>query len=103
VGVTSSGRSTLAPELASLADAGIPGINLEVWNALIGPASLPAPVVHKLSQTVVTLLREPQTRQRLFTQGWQAVGTAPEGLVLRAQTETAALAAIIKARGIQTD
>ena len=102
IGLT-GGRSTLVTDVPPLSDAGLQGMDLEVWNALIGPVSLPKPVVDKLSQAVVTVLRTPEVRQRLFNQGWQAVGTSPEGLTLRVQKEAALLGGIIQSRGIKTE
>jgi len=102
VGVT-GGRSPLVPELPSLADAGITGYNLEVWTALVGPANLPKAVQDKLSAAVVRILREEETRQRLFNQGWRAVGTSPEGLRIRVKDEGAQLGAIIRSRGITVE
>ena len=91
------------PELPSLTEAGITGYNLEVWTALVGPANLPKAVQDKLSAAVVRILREEETRQRLFNQGWRAVGTSPEGLRLRVKDEAAQLGAIIRSRGITVE
>ncbi|MDO9405944.1 MAG: tripartite tricarboxylate transporter substrate-binding protein [Polaromonas sp.] len=102
IGLT-SGRSTLVPELPPLADAGINNFNLEVWNALIGPASLSRAAQQRLSQVVPGIVRDPAIRQRLFAQGWQAVGTAPDGLQTRLRDETAILGNIIRARDIRIE
>ena len=45
----------------------------------------------------------PDVRQKLFSQGWQAVGTSPEGLSRRLQQETTLLGNIINTRGIRLD
>jgi len=97
------GRSALAPEVAPLTAAGLIDFNLEVWNALVGPASLSPAAVSRLSVEVPRILREADTRQRLFNQGWQAVGTTPAGLSSRLKDEAAMLGAIIKARGIRIE
>ncbi|HYW58016.1 MAG TPA: tripartite tricarboxylate transporter substrate binding protein [Polaromonas sp.] len=102
IGLT-SGRSALATEIAPLADAGIRDFNLEVWTALVGPASLSKAAQARLSQEVSKIIREADTRQKLFNQGWQAVGTSPEGLLSRIRTETAAMASIIAMRGIKVE
>ena len=93
----------VVPELPSLTEAGITGYNLEVWTALVGSANLPKAVQDKLSAAVVRILREEETRQRLFNQGWRAVGTSPEGLRLRVKDEAAQLGAIIRSRGITVE
>jgi len=102
IGIT-GGRSPLVADIPPLSDAGIQGVNLEVWNALIGPAKLPPAIVSKLSAAVVNVLRDPDVRQRLFNQGWQTVGTSPEGLALRVREETAQLGAIIRSQGIKSE
>ena len=103
IGVTSSGRSTLVPELPSLAEAGVQGFNLEIWNAIAAPNSLPKPVVAKLSTLFSDIARSPEMRQKLFQQGWQVVGTSSEGLARRIRFDTALLGGVIAMRGIQPD
>lgn len=103
IGVTSSGRSTLVPELPSLAEAGVQGFNLEIWNAIAAPNSLPQPVVARLSALFSTIARAPDMRQKLFQQGWQVVGSSAEGLAKRIQLDTALLGGVIATRGIQPD
>ena len=105
VGLT-SGRSALVPDVAPLADTGLPGlenIDLEVWNALVGPSTLSKAAQNRLALEIPRLMRDPDTRQKLFTQGWQAVGTSAEGLTNRLRKETASLGHIIKTRGIRLD
>ncbi|QTD44615.1 Bug family tripartite tricarboxylate transporter substrate binding protein [Ottowia testudinis] len=100
IGVTSSGRSTLAPELLSLAEAGVKNFNLEIWNAVAAPASMPKAHVEKLAAAVSAIVRTPEMRQRLFQQGWQAVGSSPEALANRIQADAQVLGGIIRAQRI---
>jgi tripartite-type tricarboxylate transporter receptor subunit TctC len=102
IGIT-SGRSTLVPEVAPLADAGISNFNLEVWTALIGPAKLSKAAQDRLNVEVAKIMANADTRQKLFNQGWQAVGTSPEGLKSRVKQEAAILGGIISARGIKLE
>ena len=102
VGLT-SGRSPLATEIAPLLDAGVRDFNLEVWTALVGPANLSKAAQTRLNAEVSKIIRDADTRQKLFNQGWQAVGTSPEGLVGRIKTETASVKNIIEMRGIKLD
>ena len=97
------GRSLLAPEVPPLAEAGLKGVNLEVWTALIGPAGLPKSAQERLAREVPRIVREADTRQKLFAQGWQAVGTSPDGLRNRIRDETTLLGSIIQARGIKIE
>jgi tripartite-type tricarboxylate transporter receptor subunit TctC len=103
IGVTSSGRSSLAPEVPSLAEGGIQGFQLEIWNAAAAPASMPRPIVAKLSTLISDIVRAPEMRQKLFTQGWQVVGSSPEGLANRIKADTATLGSVIAMRGIKVE
>jgi len=102
IGLT-SGRSPLASEIAPLADAGVRDFNLEVWTALVGPANLSKAAQARLNAEVSNIIRDADTRQKLFNQGWQAVGTAPEGLTSRIKSETAIMGGIIAARNIKVE
>ena len=102
IGLT-SGRSPLAPEIPPLADANVRNFNLEVWTALIGPANLSKAAKARLNQEVSKIIRDNDTRQKLFNQGWQAVGTSPDGLLSRIRSETAIMGGIIAMRGIKIE
>ena len=97
------GRSSLVPEVPPLADAGVTNVNLEVWTALIGPAGLSKAAQARLAQEVPRIIRDADTRQKLFNQGWQAVGTSPDGLKSRVKDEAAILGGIIRSRGIRLE
>jgi len=102
VGLTSSGRSALAPEFASLDEQGATrGFQLEIWNAFAGPASMPRPLVTRLSGLMSDIVRSAEVRQRLFQQGWQVAGTSAEGLANRIKADTALLGGVIAMRGIK--
>ena len=103
IGVTSSGRSTLVPELPSMSEAGVPGFSLEIWNAIAAPKSLPKAVAQKLSALFSEIARTPEMRQKLFQQGWQVVGTSAEGLANRVKLDTALLGGVITTQGIKAE
>ena len=103
LGVTSAGRSSLAPDVPSLAEAGVRGFELEIWDGVAGPASLPPAVVARLGELFSDIARSPEVRQKLFHQGWQVVGSAPEGLRARIRTDTALLGKVVAERGIRVE
>jgi len=103
IGVTSAGRSTLVPDLPSLAELGIRGFELEVWNALAAPVSLPRPVLDRLASLSSEIVRGQEMRQRLFAQGWQAVGSSPQGLANRMRQDSALLGGVIARQGIRIE
>ena len=104
IGVTSSGRSTLVPEYPSLDEGGVTrGFQLEIWTAAAGPASMPRPIVNKLSSLISEIARSPEVRQKLFQQGWQVAGTSAEGLANRVKSDTALLGGVIQMRNIKVE
>jgi tripartite-type tricarboxylate transporter receptor subunit TctC len=102
IGLT-GGRSTLVPELGALSELGVKNFNLEVWTALIGPAHLSQAAQARLAHDVPAVVRSAATRQRLFTQGWNAIGSSPEGLRLRVADESAILGGIIRSAHIKSE
>jgi tripartite-type tricarboxylate transporter receptor subunit TctC len=100
IGVTSSGRSPLAPELPSMSEIGIPSFNLEIWNAVAAPKAMPAALVTPLAALLSQLSRSPEVRQKLFAHGWQVVGSSPEGLTHRIQADNRQFGAVISTLGI---
>ena len=103
IGVTSSGRSVLAPELPSMAEAGVPNFNLEIWNAVAAPKSMPSAFVERLGKLFSQIARSPEMRQKLFQQGWQVAGTAGEGLEKRMKADTRELGQVIRELAITAD
>jgi len=68
--VTGSKRSPQAPELPTLAEAGLPGYDAIGWNGLIAPASTPKPVIAKLNAEALRALKLADVRQRLIGAGY---------------------------------
>jgi tripartite-type tricarboxylate transporter receptor subunit TctC len=103
IGITASMRSTLVPDLPSLSEAGVKDFNLEIWNAVAAPNSLPKPVAARLSALIAEIARTPEMRQKLFSQGWQVVGSTAEELASRVKLDTAQLGQIITSQGIKAE
>lgn len=101
VALTSASRSTLAPEFAPLLDAGVAGVNIEVWNGVVLPAKAPAAQAERLAAELGAIIRTPTLRQKLFDQGWRAEGTAPAALRQRMQDDAATYGALIKSLGLR--
>ncbi len=101
IGVTSAGRSSVVPEVPSLADAGVQGLQLEIWNAVAAPVGMPKAHVQKLATLLAEIVRRPEIRQKILNQGWQVAGTSPEGLAKRIAADTAAMAEVIQKNNIK--
>lgn len=103
VGITASVRSALVPDIPSLSEVGVKDFNLEIWNAVAAPNSMPKPIVARLSALLGEIARTPDMRQKMFTQGWSVVGTNAEGLANRVKSDTAVLGDIISRQSIQSE
>ena len=101
VAVTSAARSPLAPGLPSLKELGVNNYDLEIWNAVAAPKSMAKAHVEKLAAAVGEIARSPEMRAKLAAQGWQAVGSSPEGLSNRIDADVKALGTIIKEQNIR--
>ena len=78
LGVTTSRRSALMPELPTVAESGTPGYDTSSWSGLMAPAGIPKQVVKKLSDATNGILKEPSMTEKLFNQGAEVVGGSPE-------------------------
>jgi tripartite-type tricarboxylate transporter receptor subunit TctC len=103
IGITASVRSALVPDLPSLSEAGVKDFNLEIWNAVAAPNSMPKPIVARLSALISEIARTPEMRQKMAQQGWSVVGTSAEGLANRVKADTALLGGIISSQHISLD
>ena len=103
IGVTSAERSPLAPELPSLASIGLKDFNLEIWDAVAAPKSMPKELVAKLSTLIADIVHTPAMREKLIQQGWTPVGSTPEELSARVKSDTAQLGGVITKLGIRAE
>lgn len=99
--VTDASRAAELPEVPTLAEAGIKGVNLVSWYGLLAPRATPPAVLEQLGRDVTQILNEPATKAQLQKQGlslWITTGPAFGELIRK---ETAAWAPIIKSRKIE--
>ncbi|MDP4623221.1 MAG: tripartite tricarboxylate transporter substrate binding protein [Hydrogenophaga sp.] len=101
IGTTSASRSTVVSDVPSLSEIGVKDYQLEIWNAVAAPAAMPKAVAQKLSAMVSEIVRSPEMRTRLVQQGWEVVGSSPEGLRNRIEADTQALGNIIRSQKIE--
>ncbi|MBS0321063.1 MAG: tripartite tricarboxylate transporter substrate binding protein [Proteobacteria bacterium] len=78
--LTSAKRSALWPDIPTVAESGYPGYQSTLWYALLGPANIPAPIVARLHDAMVTTLRSPEIADALHKQGAEAIGNTPAEL-----------------------
>lgn len=96
LGVTTKSRSSAAPNIPSIAEAGVPGYDMTTWYGLVGPANMPASVLQVLSKAAVQTVNEPEFKERLIAQGFDPKGSSPEEFSAFIQAESVKWAVILK-------
>ena len=102
LGVTGSKRSVAAPQVPTIAEAGLPGYVLEPWHGILAPAGTPKPLIAKINKDVVAALNAPEVRTRLLGLGIDnIIGSGPEELARFIRSEIQKYGKIVKAAGIK--
>ena len=92
-------RSALMPEVPTLKEAGIVGVEVPLWFGMLAPAATPREVVALLAAGVVRAARDPDMRRRLEEQGAEPVGNSPEEFAALLREEVAKWAEVVKVSG----
>jgi tripartite-type tricarboxylate transporter receptor subunit TctC len=100
IGVTSAKRSPTFPDIPTIAET-VPGFEQIVWHSVIVPAKTPKPIVAKLSNELIRILRQPDVKERFNSQGLDAVGSTPEELSALIRKEIVMYAKLVKQIGFQ--
>jgi len=78
LGISTAKRLAVAPEIPTIAEAGIAGYEVTGWNGVLAPANTPRPIVDKLNKTIVDALKTPEIEKFLAEQGLEPAGNSPE-------------------------
>ena len=76
--VTGNNRSPLLPQVPTLAESGVTGVDVYSWQAVVAPKGLPADIRNKLHGAIVAALNDPQVKSSLTQLGFEIVGNTPE-------------------------
>jgi tripartite-type tricarboxylate transporter receptor subunit TctC len=98
---TAATRSSLFPDLPTIAEAGVPGYDASGWNALLAPRVTPREIVARIHATLAEGLQAPKVKEILTTSGADAVGSTPEEFAQYLAAETVKWTRVIKAAGIK--
>lgn len=99
LGVTSQKRSPAAPEIPTIAEAGLPGFEAVSWFAVFAPSGTPKPIVDKLQTEISRILKMPDVAKRLNDIGLDPVGSTAEELAAYQRTEIIKWAKVVKDSG----
>lgn len=101
--VTSSKRSSLAPELPTMSESDLPGFEVTPWYSVVAPGRTPKEAIARLNSEIVKVLRTPDVKERLSIQGVELVGSTPEELDAYIRREIAKWEKVLKAAGIRAN
>jgi len=99
--VTSSKRSSAAPDVPTMAEAGVPGYDFSSWFGAFAPAGTPHEIIVKLNHEIIKALQSPEVAKQLTAQGADLVADTPEEFSAYLKSETAKWRKVIKAAGIE--
>jgi tripartite-type tricarboxylate transporter receptor subunit TctC len=94
--VTGNGRHPTLPDVPSMNEAGFPGVDVSLWEALLAPAATPPDIISKLNAEVIKAAQTPDARQRLAGAGADPATGTPQQLAQMIRTETAKWAKVVK-------
>jgi tripartite-type tricarboxylate transporter receptor subunit TctC len=95
--VTSIKRSSLAPEVPTIAESGLPGFDVRAWFSVMAPSQTPREIVRKLNAEINKGLTDPAVHAKLAADGVEVVGGTPEQTDAFIRAEMARWPKIIKA------
>lgn len=101
--VTTAKRSASAPDLPTIAEAGVPGYEADAWSGLLAPAGTPAAVVTKLNKEINAILQEPDVKKRFLEDGADLVGGTPDQFDKHLRNEVKKWGEVVKVSGARVD
>jgi tripartite-type tricarboxylate transporter receptor subunit TctC len=100
IGVTGLKRSPALPDVPAVAET-LPGFESVVWHGVVVPSKTPKPIVRKLSQELIRIVKLPDVKERLNGYGLDAVGSTPDEFSALIRSETATFAKLVKQIGFK--
>jgi tripartite-type tricarboxylate transporter receptor subunit TctC len=101
--ITSEKRSSLLPDVPTLAEAGVKGVDVYSWQAVAAPKGLPPEIKSALHAAIVSALKDPQLGQRFTSVGFEVVANTPEQFAAFEQKEYARWKKVIETGKITAD
>ena len=101
--VTSPNRSPLAPEVPTLVESGLRGVEVGSWYALLAPAATPREIITRLHAEIVRLAAMPDYRQQLEKQAFEPLTSSPEQFPAFVKAELEKWGKVIKTAGVKSE
>ncbi len=100
---TGTKRDPQLPDVPTMKEAGVEGVDVTVWYGVLAPAATPREVVQMIAAAVTRATRDPDTRRRMLEQGADPVGSTPEEFSKLMREEVARWAEVVKVSGARAD
>jgi tripartite-type tricarboxylate transporter receptor subunit TctC len=100
LGVSTSKRWSVLPEIPTVAEAGVPGFETNNWYGYMVPLKTPPSIVARLNKEITGILLLPDVKDYLFRQGMDVAPSSPEDFARYIQSETVKWEKVIKAAGL---
>jgi tripartite-type tricarboxylate transporter receptor subunit TctC len=101
--VTTAKRSSVAPDVPTLAESGLPGFEVGSWQGVFAPAGTPPDIVKRLSVEIVKVLGLPEVREKLGGLGAEIVADSPEEFAAIVKAEVVKWSDVVKKSGARVD
>ncbi len=98
--VTTAKRSTVLPDLPTIAESGVPGYETSTWHGWLAPAGVPPAILNRLNAELVRSARASDLLEKLATDGGEGVGSTPEQFTRQLVAEMARWRKIVKEAGV---
>ena len=103
LGVTSSKRVPLMPDLPTIAESGLPGYAASAWYGVVAPARVPRNIIQKLNSEINALLKNAEFREGMLARGAVPMGGSSEEFAAFMRQEVSKYAALVKESGIKAE
>ena len=103
LGVTTTRHSGQLPEVPTMAEAGLPGFELQSWFGLLAPAATPKPIISRLNAETIKALNTPEMKSVIATMGANIMSGSPEQFAEHIKSEIGRFGEIVKAAGIKVE
>jgi tripartite-type tricarboxylate transporter receptor subunit TctC len=100
---TGAKPSPAAPEVPTIASAGLPGYEVESWQGVFAPAKTPLAIIRKMSADIINALAAPDVTDKLVRASYTAQGSSPDELRVFLKADTEKWNAVIRTAGIKID
>ena len=101
--VTSAKRSSVFPDLPTIAEAGVPGYEFSAWYGVLIPAATPRHFVSAWNAAIVKAMRAPDMSERIAREGAEVIASTPAEFGAYMKTELAKWAKIVKDNGLKVE